>query len=792
MIEEENLSFDHKDSKENNSIGPSSNLQTIPTPRPTTPPHRKLPARKPLKSILKPTPPPQPKFNFKRDILNPFSNKLGYAAIEESPLSAVVGNGTVSVGQGVQAAAGWVGNAWKKLNVVNNLNIQENNHNSSNQQQPQLNTSSNSISNNPNHQINLIQSSSNQSTNSFNQIQSNPSQSHNSSIKTLTNHLPISKINPSSNTLTQTILLTPTIHPNLNNSSSIHSTSPNSQLSISNLKKVHFIMSDLKIIYPISNSQPPSFDHLNKLRINQARKLLISNRNSLQNSNSNSIQSNSSIKNLNVNGWTARNLELLYDECCQTREEGWGIIKLREIIKRSSPLPPKIINLSGVPLNRLGSVQVLGDLLSVDFGLKSLNLSSCSLEDNYLKPILHGLLVSGTLPTLNLSSNRKIRTKGWKMIAVFVKKAKELLNLDLSDNPLDRRSLEYLVQAIAGNIPKDHQDTIISPTFNSSKSNSANNHSNSQISTPFDQNSLQNSSISTNLIQHEESDSNSKHIKSHDDPSVSLFPLAPLLREDHSPALQALSAISTWPNSDASNLISLRLDNCNLKPNQLDTLAYGLCLSKLKHVSLRKNRIGNLGAISLAVMIRDWPTHTGSAASNDGFAARLNVPFNQDSNQDIIDKAQFKISNKLEISNSVTARQNDFLSQSQLQSSTIPSLLISESLENKLSMEKDHDDSSTNSKSSKQLETKTPLTDLIQEEIKKANKQRFKLRSKIDQLPTIGQLLTLDVKSNELKSQDFFYLSQVLKKNCSLKVLNLAENKIDALGLVYSADALVE
>ncbi|MBW0514263.1 hypothetical protein O181_053978 [Austropuccinia psidii MF-1] len=189
-------------------------------------------------------------------------------------------------------------------------------------------------------------------------------------------------------------------------------------------------------------------------------------------------------------------------------------------------------------------------------------------------------------------------------------------------------------------------------------------------------------------------------------------------------------------------------------------------------------------------MIRDWPTHTGSAASNDGFAARLNVPFDQDSNQDIIDKAQFKISNKLEISNSVTARQNDFLSQSQLQSSTTPSLLISEPLENQLSIEKDHDESSTNSKSSKQLETKNPLTDLIQEEIKKANEQRFKLKSKIDQLPTIGQLLTLDVKSNELKSQDVFYLSQVLKKNRTLKVLNLAENKIDALGLVYLADAL--
>lgn len=35
------------------------------------------------------------------------------------------------------------------------------------------------------------------------------------------------------------------------------------------------------------------------------------------------------------------------------------------------------------------------------------------------------------------------------------------------------------------------------------------------------------------------------------------------------------------------------------------------------------------------------------------------------------------------------------------------------------------------------------------------------------------------------------YISQVLKKNRTLKVLNLSENKIDVAGLVSIADALV-
>ncbi|KNZ55260.1 hypothetical protein VP01_2727g4 [Puccinia sorghi] len=72
-------------------------------------------------------------------------------------------------------------------------------------------------------------------------------------------------------------------------------------------------------------------------------------------------------------------------------------------------------------------------------------------------------------------------------------------------------------------------------------------------------------------------------IQDEDEESL-LFPSAPLLQEYHSPALQALSTITNWSSSDSSNLISLRLDHCNLKNKQLDTLAHGICISKLKHV----------------------------------------------------------------------------------------------------------------------------------------------------------------------------------------------------------------
>ena len=42
--------------------------------------------------------------------------------------------------------------------------------------------------------------------------------------------------------------------------------------------------------------------------------------------------------------------------------------------------------------------------------------------DDVLKPILHALLISGTLPTLSLAGNKKIKSGGWRLLAVFLKR----------------------------------------------------------------------------------------------------------------------------------------------------------------------------------------------------------------------------------------------------------------------------------------------------------------------------------------------------------------------------------
>jgi len=64
-----------------------------------------------------------------------------------------------------------------------------------------------------------------------------------------------------------------------------------------------------------------------------------------------------------------------------------------------------------------------------------------------------------------------------------------------------------------------------------------------------------------------------------------------------------------------------------------------------------------------------------------------------------------------------------------------------------------------------------------------------RMREQIEQLPRTGSLLTLDVKGNDIRS-GVSYIAQVLKRNRTLKVLNLSENKVDSKGLASLAEAL--
>ncbi|KIJ49254.1 hypothetical protein M422DRAFT_247057 [Sphaerobolus stellatus SS14] len=59
----------------------------------------------------------------------------------------------------------------------------------------------------------------------------------------------------------------------------------------------------------------------------------------------------------------------------------------------------------------------------------------------------------------------------------------------------------------------------------------------------------------------------------------------------------------------------------------------------------------------------------------------------------------------------------------------------------------------------------------------------------LDSLPRLGALKTLDLRGNDIRG-GITYIAQVLKRNRTLKLLNLSENKIDVAGLVQLAEAL--
>lgn len=59
----------------------------------------------------------------------------------------------------------------------------------------------------------------------------------------------------------------------------------------------------------------------------------------------------------------------------------------------------------------------------------------------------------------------------------------------------------------------------------------------------------------------------------------------------------------------------------------------------------------------------------------------------------------------------------------------------------------------------------------------------------LDGVERIGNLVTLDLKGNEIRT-GVSYIAQVLKRNRTLKVLNLSDNKLEPAGLVALAEAL--
>ncbi|GAA6008783.1 hypothetical protein JCM10207_001723 [Rhodosporidiobolus poonsookiae] len=756
---------------------PAADLPSLPLPPPKRRPH----PPPPKKGILRPPSSshagPSPRFSFRRDVLQSLT--------AGAPAGAVAGGVQEAVGSAASAAGGFLGSAFKRLSQAAVGAAQE-------AQQSGAGAGVRAL---------LPQAAQGQAL--------LPGQAQNGA--------PLPAIAPTAPSAASATAAGAAADPSPSSASSTlvppsssstpppPPSKPPLPLPISDLKRVRFRVAAMRITYPINRGTleaiAPAEEALTRERIEQgwrARRGV----GTVETSRIRAVEKGKG-RDEGVEGgmvreergekvWTSEELARLYAECCRTREEP-GIDKVRRAFKDSPIVPPKALDLSNTLLSH-GAVEALADLLSVDWGCKKLVLDSCGLDDESLKPLLHALLVSACIPTLSLANNKRIKSKGWKLLAVFVRKAKFLRYLDLSENALDRRSAEYLVQALnplpAPAPPPPPPATALPPT--PAKAAPALN--GVEEATPEEPKKKEAKKVAT-AWDDEESDTDDEaeqravvapeaaaaevevagaepkeeemveEVKTEPEPEPEeeeqeeepvhdpLFEAAPLLKEEYDP--EACGAV-----------LSLRLENCNLRGGALEALANGVRTSQLKHISLRRNRINAQGAVQLAVVIRDYPLANEPSFPSSGSPA-LDSPALFPSSYNGPSPFGF------EVTNSVTARQRAL---------PPPPSSLSNGTEPSASSSSDDDDATI-------VERPTNEHAQAEREAWRLSEARSRLRKQVDELPRVGALLTLDVKGNDLRN-GVSYIAQVLKRNRTLKVLNLSENKVDIAGLTTLTEAL--
>ncbi|KLT45309.1 RNI-like protein [Cutaneotrichosporon oleaginosum] len=493
------------------------------------------------------------------------------------------------------------------------------------------------------------------------------------------------------------------------------------------LKRAAFVLPSISITYPISSIAEPwskkVLEDRDKVETRQ-RQLL-------------STASGAEY-------WSSMRLIKLYESACRGREEKprLGIVRALQAIPahpkprlvhlvlhdtpRESPSHPAPYPLEH-PLNRYAA-EALADLLAVEWSLGDLRLERGVIEsEDALKPILHALLVSGTLPSLSLAGNKKIKAGGWQLVAVFLKRARSLKYIDLSETSWDKRGIDYLVQA-----------------FNSSEVQGDRKPNESRAPTP------QPDEETT------ESDTPNQY--------GPFLPPAPLLKDVD---------VDVLPSA----VLSLRLDNCYMRSGVLDALASGIRSSELRHISLRNNRIGPLGAVSLAVMIRDYPD-TGAFGALSGSGAELPYAARQRKALPELppDDPNLPPVPALSSTGGVTTR----VDPEGYKPPPAPKHPLVMPGGGYSAMQ----ESASFSVNSSAVEGK-----LSTPEFGGASLALQRSVRALDGVERIGRLVTLDLKSNDIRN-GVTYIAQVLKRNRTLRVLNVSDNKLDASGLVALAEAL--
>ncbi|KAG5644426.1 hypothetical protein DXG03_008521 [Asterophora parasitica] len=475
------------------------------------------------------------------------------------------------------------------------------------------------------------------------------------------------------------------------------------------LKRAHFILPQIAIVYPISSLNPPSTPTLKE------EKRAIEDR---------EYERRKRVVRGNASGpgatdteewWSMDKVESFYRECCAgCEEEPDPAITLA--LKNASSSSPRSVDFSGVQLT-ITSASILSDVFTIEWGLRKVVFRECDLDEHILKPVLHALLIQDSLSFLSLASNRKLKTSAFRLLGAYVAKAKSLQFLDLSQNSLDKKSIEYII-ATLGTAP---------------------------------------------------------------DPG----------------------------------LVSLRLDDCQLRPPTLEILSRAVRTSSLRNISIRHNRINATGAVALALMIRDYPdvmpsslvsptpsfngTPTSSAASSP--ASSVNnlpilsppaTPLTPIPPQSAPARAGPVLPPPRHPVSGLQTTYTPYIPRARRGGARLPPPNPLSATGHQIPIITSSSQGGVTTRHPVHPHSAAPSTSNFEQPARHEAGPSAALLDKVralDALPRIGALRTLDLKGNDLRT-GVTYIAQVLKRNRTLKVLNLSENKLDVPCLVAIAEAL--
>ncbi|KAI9249732.1 hypothetical protein BDA99DRAFT_523496 [Phascolomyces articulosus] len=145
------------------------------------------------------------------------------------------------------------------------------------------------------------------------------------------------------------------------------------------------------------------------------------------------------------NQFSCRELPKYYERACRLREEQ-PLDSFMDLLRSSCFSNLTTINLANQMIDSRYAGPI-ADILMLDCGLCSLDLSNCGMNDETIRILLHSLLITDRLLELKLAGN-SFKADGFKYISIYISQSRAIKTVDLSRTTPDKRALRYLSHAI--------------------------------------------------------------------------------------------------------------------------------------------------------------------------------------------------------------------------------------------------------------------------------------------------------------------------------------------------------